>query len=89
MLLKSILAPFTTTGTLKILYIRKSSVDMEDPTRTSDMDSDDDSMADDDLEEFANCAFGPDGLPTLKLLAFGDFSYDGRFHASNKLLCTG
>lgn len=121
--------------TLKILHIRKSGVDMEDPARTSrgnlfenlDMDSDDDGTADEDLGadpepdvmmaydrasgtsdsgespslthstassesfadllEFANWAFGPNGLPTLEVLAFGDFSHDSRFHAHNKLFC--
>ena len=57
LLQKSILVPFTTTRTLKILHIRKSGVDMEGPARTSrgnlfenwDMGSDTDSMADEDL----------------------------------------
>jgi hypothetical protein len=34
--------------------------------------------------EFTNWAFGPHGLPTLEVLAFGDFSHDGRFHVHNK-----
>ncbi len=139
------------TRTLKILHIRKFSIDMEGPVRTSrgnlfenwDMDSDNDSMADEDLGadpdpdvmtaydsasedrsfnesmsnsgeplsithstaslnsfdiakilhlpaellEFANWAFGPNGLLILKVLAFGDFSYDGRFDVHNKLFC--
>ncbi|KAH6667672.1 hypothetical protein B0J14DRAFT_169359 [Halenospora varia] len=154
-LLKSILASFTTTQTLKILHIRKSGSDMQGPTRASrrnlfsnwDLDSDDDSIADDvmatlgadpdpdlmaacdsasedgslnerksnggkppsithstassesfddiaeilrlpgGLLQFANWAFGPDGLPALQVLAFGDFSYDGRFHNHNHLFC--
>ena len=40
-----------------------------------------------ELLEFANWAFGPNGLPMLKVLAFGDFSYDSRFDAHNKLFC--
>lgn len=40
-----------------------------------------------ELLGFANWAFGPNGLPTLQVLAFGDFSYDGRFHIHNKLFC--
>jgi hypothetical protein len=39
------------------------------------------------LREFATWAFGPDGLPTLEVLAFSDFSYDGRFEFRNKLFC--
>lgn len=31
------------------------------------------------LLKFANWAFGLDGLPSLQVLAFGDFSYNGRF----------
>jgi hypothetical protein len=38
-----------------------------------------------ELLDFANCAFRPNGLPMLKVLAFGDFSYDGWFHVHNKL----
>ena len=40
-----------------------------------------------ELREFTNWAFGPHGLPTLEVLAFGDFSYDGRFDVRNKLFC--
>jgi hypothetical protein len=148
---KSILAPFITTPTLKILHIRKSGVDMEGLTKRSrgtlfgtwDLDSDEDSFTDEELGidldpdvmiasdgalgegssnestsnggkppsfthstasldsfdtaeilrlptellEFTNWAFGPHGLPTLEVLAFGDFSHDGRFDVHNKLFC--
>lgn len=40
-----------------------------------------------ELLRFANWAFGPNGLPTLQVLAFGDFSYNGRSHIHNKLFC--
>ncbi|KAH8650229.1 hypothetical protein BGZ60DRAFT_569554 [Tricladium varicosporioides] len=39
------------------------------------------------LRKFANWAFGPDGLPMLEVLAFGDFSHDGRFHNHNRFYC--
>lgn len=39
------------------------------------------------LRKFAHWAFGPDGLPTLEVLAFGDFSHDGRFRNHNHLFC--
>ncbi|KAH8679710.1 hypothetical protein BGZ60DRAFT_235687 [Tricladium varicosporioides] len=39
------------------------------------------------LRAFTNWAFGPDGLPMLEVLAFGDFSYDGRFRNHNHLFC--
>jgi hypothetical protein len=35
--------------------------------------------------DFAHWAFGPDGLPELEILAYGDFSYQGR--QPNILLC--
>lgn len=31
------------------------------------------------LSAFASWAFGPDGLPNLRVLAYGDFSYHGRY----------
>ena len=37
------------------------------------------------LLEFADWAFGPDGLPKLDILAYGDFSHRGR--QPNILLC--
>jgi hypothetical protein len=32
-------------------------------------------------------AFGPDRLPTLQVLAFRDFFYDGRLYIHNHLIC--
>jgi hypothetical protein len=37
--------------------------------------------------DFAQWVFGPKGILSLRLLAFGDFSYNGRFAAHNLLLC--
>jgi hypothetical protein len=31
-----------------------------------------------DIHKFASWAFGPDGLPSLQVLCYGDFSYQGR-----------
>lgn len=39
------------------------------------------------LHEFAQWAFGPTGIPTLQLIAFGDFSQKCRFEQTNALLC--
>ena len=39
------------------------------------------------LKDLARWAFGPRGLPNLKLLAYGDFSYDGRYRGQCFLLC--
>jgi hypothetical protein len=38
-----------------------------------------------ELLEFADWAFGSEGLPELDILAYGDFSYQGR--QPNTLLC--
>ena len=40
-----------------------------------------------ELFSFANWAFGPEGFPGLEILAFGDFSYQGRFSRDTLLLC--
>lgn len=39
------------------------------------------------FQDFAQWAFGPYGLPSLRIIAFGDFSYGGRYHQHNVLLC--
>lgn len=39
------------------------------------------------LFKFANWAFGLNGLPSLQVLAFGDFSYDGRFQSHVHVFC--
>lgn len=41
----------------------------------------------DGLHDFAHWAFGPDGFQSLRVLAFGDFSYSGRYRHGNVLLC--
>ncbi|MCJ1435902.1 hypothetical protein MMC27_005278 [Xylographa pallens] len=40
-----------------------------------------------DLHNFAIWAFGPTGLPKLRILASGDFSHKGRYDDCNFLLC--
>jgi hypothetical protein len=37
--------------------------------------------------KFAQWAFGPEGILSLRLLAYGDFSYNGRFGVATLLLC--
>jgi hypothetical protein len=39
------------------------------------------------LVDFANWAFGPQGIPSLQVLAVGDFSYNGLFEKHNNLFC--
>ena len=38
-----------------------------------------------DLQEFAEWAFGPQGFPELKLLAYGGFSQQGLYEEHNRL----
>ena len=40
-----------------------------------------------ELESFANWAFGENGFPNLRVIAYGDFSYERRFAHSQRLLC--
>jgi hypothetical protein len=39
------------------------------------------------LYDLAQWAFGPKGLLFLQVIAFGDFSYEGRYAQSNVFLC--
>src|SRR6266498_2216571 len=39
------------------------------------------------LLPFAHWAFGADGIPSLQVLAYGDFSFEGRFGSKNYILC--
>lgn len=39
------------------------------------------------LQELAQWAFGPDGLPSLRVIACGDFPHEGRYRRHNVLLC--
>ena len=40
-----------------------------------------------DLLQLAQWAFSPDGLPNLQIIAYGDFSYDGRYTQYTELFC--
>jgi hypothetical protein len=39
------------------------------------------------LLPFAHWAFGADGIPSLQVLAYGDFSFKDRFRSRNHILC--
>ena len=41
----------------------------------------------DEVEDFADWAFGPDGLPELLVLAYGDFAFRDKFKKENALYC--
>src|ERR1700761_4120796 len=40
-----------------------------------------------ELDEFAQWAFGPSGISSLRIIAFGDFYQQCRFKRSNALIC--
>lgn len=40
-----------------------------------------------EIYDFAQWAFSADGLPSLQVLAYGNFSYEGRYSKFNLLLC--
>jgi hypothetical protein len=96
---KPILEPFITKHTLKILHIRRSGSELarhpglntSHDRQVSDVSdtpgSDQSSRLLGQLYTFANWAFGPGGFPVLEILAFGDFSYQGRFSRDTLLLC--
>lgn len=52
-----------------------------------DLPGGDSSMLGKSFVDFAQWVFGPTGIRSLRLLAFGDFSYNGRFPVSTWLLC--
>ena len=39
------------------------------------------------LKHFANWAFGPDGIPSLRIIAVGDFTHSERHWDTNVVLC--
>ena len=39
------------------------------------------------IARFAEWAFGPEGIPSLEVLVYGDFSHNERFIERNELLC--
>jgi hypothetical protein len=71
--------------------LRAHSVDGQSESSIDDsstnLDADEISHSPGPLFKFANWAFGLDGLPSLQVLAFGDFSYDGRFQFYNHVFC--
>ncbi len=45
--------------------------------------------APEDLLEFASWVFGNEGIPSLQVLAYGDFSFGGRFENHSFIFCRG
>jgi len=64
--------------------------DSESPSRSSSSDSDECEgfqNVSGKLHRFAEWAFGPGGIPSLHVIACGDFSFGGRYTSTNVLLC--
>lgn len=89
-------------GSLEILHMRQSGADFEHTPKWSRYAPEDDGFAEAKLDlpneqtpgrvgksfqEFAQWVFGPTGILSLRLLAYGDFSCDERFASDNLLLC--
>jgi hypothetical protein len=69
-------------------------IDAVGTSRSSQRESSDGPLSDSQLPEltntlhnFAQWAFGPRGFPSLRVIAFGDFSCEGRYTWNNVLLC--
>jgi hypothetical protein len=74
------LAPIASQIKCKVLHLRRS----------GDMlgrDSDPFRVTPEEVESFAEWAFGPKGLPELEVFAHGDFSHQGLYADSNTLFC--
>jgi hypothetical protein len=72
-----------------------SEVDLIQSGQLNQNERDDELLPEDDglaeltrsLHDFAQWAFGPSGFPSLRIIAFGDFSYGDRFYLNNVHLC--
>jgi hypothetical protein len=74
------LAPIASDIKCKVLHLRRSG-DMLIPGSSAYL------VTPEEVRDFAEWAFGPDGLPGLQLFAYGDFSCQGLFDEYNALFC--
>ncbi|KAA8652800.1 uncharacterized protein ATNIH1004_001705 [Aspergillus tanneri] len=98
--MKQITSPLTSNTSLNIFHIRESGsvLSQNESYWIHRLDS---KLANDqseeglpfsvgltyDFDEFAQWAFGENGFSSLQILAYGDFSYRGRYSTTNILLC--
>lgn len=97
-----LVSDFAPNGSLQVLHLRQSGKDLEYIPCWANANENNEEIHDLSLEgipeerlyrlggpfkDLAQWAFGPDGIRSLRLLAYGDFSGDGRFQQSNLLLC--
>ena len=99
--LRKILESCTSTQSLKLLHIRRSKEGFEPLLRDNMIqwtvkgvvepvgpeNHSAQAIANFELFDFVRWAFGSRGLSKLRILAFGDFSYDGRFEDKRLLFC--
>jgi len=74
------LAPIASDIKCKVLHLRRSG-DMLIAGSSAYL------VTPEEVRDFAEWAFGPDGLPGLQLFAYGDFSCQGLFDEYNALFC--
>lgn len=95
MIQKPILSPFVHKHTVQVLHIRRSGPDFANYGDWSRDYEDAGSISSghelprfsEDFEDFSQWVFGPNGIPSLRLLAFGDFYCEPRYAGYNHLLC--
>ncbi|KAI1745254.1 hypothetical protein F4680DRAFT_97570 [Xylaria scruposa] len=83
---QSLLQPYCQKGTLKVLHVRQSRLDIQRFGSWCFKTRKPDSMTP-EFQDLVSWVFGPDGINSLQLLAFGDFSCRGRLYAYNLILC--
>ncbi|PVH94481.1 hypothetical protein DM02DRAFT_676170 [Periconia macrospinosa] len=90
-LLERVLAPIAKTSSLRVLHIRQSPTHFQ----FASWGLHDDRKGTDEsgavklhkiLHDFAQWAFGPEGLPSLKVIVYGDFSFQGRYAETHVFL---
>jgi hypothetical protein len=81
--------PLKTCHPLRLLHIRQSGLDLwaETSWALKDVENDDHVLKfRHSFLAFGRWAFGPLGFPSLRVIAYGDFSYDGRYEDSQVLI---
>lgn len=98
--MRSFVSGFTSKTSLQVLHMRQSGRDLmryytnwdtskDEPFDFASMElpSKRFPMLEKSFVDFAQWVFGPTGIRSLRLLAYGDFSYEGRFGNRALLLC--
>ncbi|KAI0543820.1 hypothetical protein F4679DRAFT_567183 [Xylaria curta] len=83
--LKSLLESYCQKGTLKVLHLRQSKLDIKRYGSWGFIRGEPESLTP-EFQDLASWVFGPDGINSLQLLAFGDFICRGRLFSFNLIL---